>query len=47
MRRAGFTQHPEKHPTIRAAKDCAAAAIAAALIGILTLAVGLHLLDQA
>jgi undecaprenol kinase len=41
--------HPEQHPTIRAAKDCAAAAvllasIAAVLIGILTLAVGFHLL---
>src|ERR1700692_4149298 len=36
--------HPEQHPTIRAAKDCAAAAVlvasmAALLIGILTLAV--------
>jgi undecaprenol kinase len=42
--------HPEQHPTIRAAKDCAAAAvllasIAAVLIGVLTLAVGLHLLN--
>jgi undecaprenol kinase len=44
--------HPEQHPTIRAAKDCAAAAvllasIAAVLIGVLTLAVGLHLLNPA
>jgi diacylglycerol kinase (ATP) len=43
--------HPEQHPTIRMAKDCAAAAvlvasIAAALIGILTVAVGLHLLNK-
>jgi diacylglycerol kinase (ATP) len=44
--------HPEQHPAIRAAKDCAAAAvllasISALLIGLLTLAVGLHLLDNA
>ena len=44
--------HPEQHPTIRAAKDCAAAAVlvaslAAVLIGFLTLAVGLHLLNTA
>jgi diacylglycerol kinase len=44
--------HPEQHPTIRAAKDCAAAAvlvasIAAVVIGILTLAVGLNLLKNA
>ena len=44
--------HPEQHPTIQAAKDCAAAAVlvaslAAVLIGLLTLAVGLHLLDRA
>jgi diacylglycerol kinase (ATP) len=42
--------HPEQHPTIRAAKDCAAAAvllasIAAVIIGVLALAVGLHLLN--
>jgi diacylglycerol kinase len=42
--------HPEQHPTIRAAKDCAAAAvllasIAAVIIGVLTLAVGLHMLN--
>jgi len=44
--------HPEQHPTIQAAKDCAAAAVlaaslAAVLIGLLALAVGLHLLDRA
>jgi undecaprenol kinase len=44
--------HPEQHPTIRAAKDCAAAAvlvasIAAVIIGILTVAVGLNLLKRA
>jgi undecaprenol kinase len=44
--------HPEQHPIIRAAKDCAAGAVlaaslAAVLIGILTLAVGLHLLNTA
>jgi undecaprenol kinase len=44
--------HPEQHPTIRAAKDCAAAAvlvasIAAVVIGILTVAVGLNLLKSA
>ena len=44
--------HPEQHPTIRAAKDCAAAAvlvasIAAMIIGILTVAVGLNLLKNA
>jgi undecaprenol kinase len=44
--------HPEQHPAIRAAKDCAAAAVlvaslAALLIGILTLGVGLHLLNTA
>jgi diacylglycerol kinase len=44
--------HPEQHPAIRAAKDCAAAAvllasISALLIGLLTLAVGLHLLHNA
>jgi len=44
--------HPEQHPAIRVAKDCAAAAvllasISALLIGLLTLAVGLHLLDNA
>ena len=44
--------HPEQHPVIRTAKDCAAAAvllasISALLIGLLTLAVGLHLLDNA
>jgi diacylglycerol kinase len=44
--------HPETHPTIQTAKDCAAAAvlvtsITAVLIGILTLAVSLHLLDKA
>jgi undecaprenol kinase len=43
--------HPEQHPAIRTAKDCAAAAVlvaslAAVLIGILTLAVGLHLLND-
>ena len=43
--------HPE-HPTIRAAKDCAAAAvlvasIAALVIGLLTVAVGLNLLKSA
>jgi diacylglycerol kinase len=52
MQRAGFARHPEKHPAIRAAKGRAAAAVlvasvAAALIGILTLAVGLHLLEKA
>jgi diacylglycerol kinase (ATP) len=44
--------HPEQHPIIRAAKDCAAAAvlvacIGAVFIGILTLAVNLHLLNKA
>jgi undecaprenol kinase len=44
--------HPEQHPTIRAAKDCAAAAvlvasIAAMIIGILTVVVGLNLLKSA
>jgi undecaprenol kinase len=44
--------HPQQHPAIRAAKDCAAAAVlvaslAALLIGILTLGVGLHLLNTA
>jgi len=44
--------HPEQHPTIRAAKDCAAAAvlvasIAAMIIGILTVAVGLNLMKSA
>lgn len=44
--------HPEQHPIIRAAKDCAAGAVlvaslTAVLIGILTLAVGLHLLNTA
>jgi undecaprenol kinase len=44
--------HPEQHPTIRAAKDCAAAAvllasIAAMVIGLLTVAVGLNLLKSA
>jgi diacylglycerol kinase len=44
--------HPEQHPAIRAAKDCAAAAvllasISALLIGLLTLVVGLHLLNNA
>jgi hypothetical protein len=44
--------HPEQHPDIRAAKDCAAAAvllasISALLIGLLTLVVGLRLLDNA
>jgi undecaprenol kinase len=44
--------HPEQHPAIRTAKDCAAAAVllasvSALLIGLLTLAVGLHLWDNA
>jgi hypothetical protein len=44
--------YPERHPTIRVAKDCAAAAVlvasvAALLIGILTLGLGLHLLNKA
>ncbi len=39
--------HPELHPSIRAAKDCAAAAvliasIAAVLIGVMTVAVALQ-----
>jgi Prokaryotic diacylglycerol kinase len=51
-RRDGCRLHPEQHPAIRTAKDCAAAAvlrasISALLIGLLTLAVGLHLLDHA
>jgi undecaprenol kinase len=43
--------HPEQHPAIRAAKDCAAAAvlvasITAVVIGLLTVAVSLNLLKR-
>jgi undecaprenol kinase len=43
--------HPEQHPAIRAAKDCAAAAVlvasmTAVVIGLLTVAVSLNLLKR-